>query len=127
MKREHGWHCLALLLTGLLLAASCSPERSRPGPPSISIDVGPGSTVRSPDTLSITVVANDPNGVDSLIVIFLDSTAIVDTDLRTEVFGFLRWPIPEGLDAGTVLTLSVRARDLIGQVAIRKATVTVVE
>lgn len=111
----------------LALILGCGGERDRPGPPSILIEVPPGSTVMSPDTLPMAVIAQDPNGLDSVTVSFLDSTVSINTGLNSEVTALLNWPVPGGIAEGTMLTITARARDLVGQLASETTSVTVVD
>lgn len=116
-----------VLLAGVAgIAAGCAPDRLRPGPPRVTIEVPVGSTVFSPDTLPLLVVATDPNGLDSLSVDFLGQTEIVNTFFEAEAEGIFLWPIPPGLLPGTLLTISARAKDLTGQVTTASASVTVI-
>ena len=100
-----------ILLTLAWLSA-CAPDRGRPGPPSVAIEVRAGSTVYSPDTLPFTVTASDTDGLDSLSVTFLDSTAFVQTEYRSEVQQSFRWPVPGQLQPGRLLRISARATDV---------------
>lgn len=111
---------------------TCSPDRLRPGPPSVSIEVRQGSTVFSPDTLPILIVATDPNGLKTLIVSFTGDDTLgpaqdIDTGDDVEVIAVLSWPIPTGLVPGQLLTIVARATDLTGQATTTEATVTVIE
>jgi hypothetical protein len=92
----------------------------------VAIQVRAGSTVYSPDTLPFTVVASDPDGIDSIAVTFLDSTTSIAIDFRSEVSQSFRWPIPARLQAGRPLTISARATDLKGLEGSRTADVTVI-
>lgn len=116
----------AVSVLAALSVLACTPERLRPGPPVVTIQVPVGSTVFSPDTLSLRVIAQDPNGLDSLNVSLLDSIVEVNTQFRPEADEFLDFPIPAGLDEGTVLTVTARATDLTGSGTTERATVTVV-
>ncbi len=107
--------------------ATCSPDRLRPGPPSVSIEVRQGSTVFSPDTLPILIVATDPNGLETLIVSFLGNAQEIATGNEVEVISVLSWPIPADLVPGRLLTIVARATDLTGQATTTEATVTVIE
>lgn len=120
----------AAVLAGAVVA--CSPDRLRPGPPSVSIEVRQGSTVFSPDTLPILIVATDPNGLKTLIVSFTGDDTLgpaqdIDTGDDVEVIAVLSWPIPTGLVPGQLLTIVARATDLTGQATTTEATVTVIE
>lgn len=119
----------AVLAVGV---ATCSPDRLRPGPPSVSIEVRQGSTVFSPDILPIRIVATDPNGLETLIVSFTGDDTLgpaqdIDTEDNVEVIALLSWPIPTGLVPGQLLTIVARATDLTGQATTTEATVTVIE
>ncbi|MCH7875519.1 MAG: hypothetical protein IH965_09510 [Gemmatimonadetes bacterium] len=120
----------AAVLAGAVV--TCSPDRLRPGPPSVSIEVRQGSTVFSPDTLPILIVATDPNGLKTLIVSFTGDDTLgpaqdIDTGDDVEVIAVLSWPIPTGLVPGQLLTIVARATDLTGQATTTEATVTVIE
>lgn len=123
----------AAVLAGAVVA--CSPDRLRPGPPSVSIEVRQGSTVFSPDTLPILIVATDPNGLETLIVSFMGPAQepvgigqlSIETGDKVEVIAPLSWPIPTGLVPGELLTIVARATDLTGQATTTEATVTVIE
>ena len=106
--------------------AGCAEERGRPGPPAIAIEIPPGSTVFSPDTLQFTIKATDPDGLDSVTVTFLDSTASIETNFDPDITRTLRWPVRSGLAAGRRLTLSARATDLKGLAETRTDTITVI-
>ena len=117
-----------MTLGALALAAmaGCAEQRGRPGPPALAIEVPPGSTVFSPDTLQFTVHATDPDGLDSVTVTFLDSTASIETNFDSDVSRTLRWPVRSGLAAGRILTLSARATDLKGLAETQTASITVI-
>jgi hypothetical protein len=110
----------------LAAVAGCAEERGRPGPPALAIQVPPGSTVFSPDTLGFTIRATDPDGLDSITVTFLDSTASIETDFDSDVSRTFHWPVRSGLPAGRVLPLSARATDLKGLAETQTASVTVI-
>src|SRR5436190_23534520 len=92
-------------LLALAALPACAPDRGRPGPPSIDIAVRAGSTVLSPDTLPFTVTASDSDGLDSLLVTFLDSTVSVQTNFQSQVQQSFRWPVRPGMAAGRLLAL----------------------
>src|ERR1051326_739893 len=110
----------------LSLLTTCAPDRGRPGPPSINIAVRAGSTVYSPDPLPFTVTASDTDGLDSLLVTFLDSTVSVQTSFESEVQKSFLWPIRPGMVAGRVLALSARATDVRGLVSVNSVNLTVI-
>jgi hypothetical protein len=115
------WGTLALAAL-----AGCAVERGRPGPPAVAIQVPPGSTVFSPDTLQFTVRATDSDGLDSVTVAFLDSTASIETDFNSDISHNFRWPVRSGLPAGRLLMLSARATDLKGLAETQAVTITVI-
>lgn len=106
--------------------SACAPDRGRPGPPSVAIEVRAGSTVYSPDTLPFTVTASDTDGLDSLTVTFLDSTAIVQTEYRSEVQQSFRWPVPARLQVGRLLQVQARAVDVRRLETVSSVDVTVI-
>ena len=116
----------AVALSVLLLLGACAPDRGRPGPPSINIEVRAGSTVYSPDTLPFTVTATDTDGLDSLLVTFLDSTVSVQTSFQSEAQRSFRWPVRSGMVAGRLLPLSARATDVRGLATVNSVNLTVI-
>jgi hypothetical protein len=105
-----------LALAGLL--SGCAPDRYRPGPPSVVIEVRAGNTVYSPDTLPFMVTASD---VDAL-----DSTTTVETSFQAQVQQSFRWPVPSSIQAGRLLTLSARATDVRGLATVNSVDLTVI-
>jgi hypothetical protein len=106
--------------------AGCGPDRLRPGPPTLSVELPPGNTVFSPDTLNLVIRASDPNGLDSVTVTILGVTEEVDAFDRTETVGLVRWPIPAGLVPGETVAVRAYAKDLVGERTTVDASVTVV-
>jgi hypothetical protein len=104
----------------------CKTDRLRPGPPSLSIDLPPGATVFSPDTLGIAVRAHDDNGLDSVTVTILDRTEAVNAFNEVDVVDGLLWPIPEGLTPGELIEIRGYAKDLVGDRTTVTTSVTVV-
>jgi hypothetical protein len=86
-------------------------------------------TVRSttpPDTLTATVRAEDPDGVDSVWVT-VDSVAAGEDGSLDRVFtAQFRFPIGAGKSAGTHVPVQLRARDGAGFQATRDSFVVVV-
>lgn len=70
--------------------------------------------VTSPDTLTGTVRAEDPDGIDSVWVTVDLERAGEDGFFRSVVNATFRFPIPVGLPATTVLPVRVEARDIAG-------------
>lgn len=114
-----------LATCGLCLAASCLSERPRPGPPTIAFSLSKG-TVQSPDTLIVSVRAADPDGLDSVWVQLANGPPVGADGLFDEVLeGPFRVTVPSGLPQGSVLPLTVRARDVVGFESERDSTVRV--
>lgn len=116
----------AAALAAAAVLSACTPERLRPGPPSLAIEVPAGSTVFSPDTLPILIHAQDDNGLDSVTVTVLGETAEVDAFDEVEVLDILTWPIPEGLPAGELIEIQAYAKDLAGERTTITTSVTVI-
>jgi len=106
--------------------ASCLPERPRPGPPQVTILLDK-IRVRSPDTLTGTLRAQDPAGIDS-VWLTLESTPQLGADglLQTAFEARFRALIPSGYGPGGRLAVTATARDLDGFVGQRDTFVTVV-
>ena len=111
----------------ILCVAACETSRTRPGPPTITIDPPEGSTVFSPDTLDFQVQAQDPDGLDSLSVTVLDATKAYNTDFNTETTVQVSVLVPAGLPAGSLIRILVSARDLTGEGTVDTATITVIK
>src|SRR6266542_4023129 len=111
-----------------LLAAT---ERPRPAPPTIAITLDK-TTVQSrnapapPDTLTVTVRAADPDGIDSAWV-QLDGDPPLGADglLDPVLEGPFRVLVPGGFLQGTTLPVRVRARDVAGFEGERDTSVSV--
>jgi hypothetical protein len=106
--------------------AGCLSERPRPGPPQITIVLDKIS-VRSPDTLTGTLRAQDPAGIDS-VWLKLASAPQFGTDalMQTAFQAPFRMFIPSGHTHGERLALTLTARNLDGFVGERDTFVTVV-
>jgi hypothetical protein len=106
--------------------AGCLSERPRPGPPQITILLDK-IRVRSPDTLTGTLRAQDPAGIDS-VWLTLEFTPQLGTDglTQTDFQAPFETFIASGYSPGTQLSLTVAARDLDGFVGERDTFVTVV-
>lgn len=116
----------AAAATAILLAGGCTPERLRPGPPSLVVEGPEGSTVFSPDTVGISVFARDDNGLDSVTVTILGRTEELGAFDRVEVSDIFIWPIPAGLPAGELIEIQGYAKDLVGERTVVTTSVTVV-
>jgi len=115
------------LMALLLLVAGCETSRTRPGPPTVTIDPPVGSTIYSPDTLDFTVRAQDPDGLDSVLVTIFDTTKAYNADFNTEATIQVSVLVPAGLAPGNIIKIFARARDLVGEITLDTATVTVIK
>lgn len=113
-------------LAGTVVHAGCTPERLRPGPPSLTIEVPAGNTVFSPDTLPILIHVRDDNGLDSVTVTVFGETADVDAFDEVEVIDIFDWPIPDGLMPGELVEIQGYAKDLVGERTNVTTSVTVI-
>ena len=106
--------------------AGCLPERSRPGPPQVTIlldKIG----VHSPDTLTGTLRAQDAAGIDSVwLTLQFTAPLGIDGRLQTAFQSPFRAFIPSGYSPGERIAVAVTARDLDGFVGKRDTFVTVV-
>jgi hypothetical protein len=104
----------------------CTPDRLRPGPPSLVVEGPEGSTAFSPDTIAIAIFAQDDNGLDSLTVTVGDRTEDLDVFEDVEFSDILFWTIPEGLTPGELIDIVAYAKDLVGERTTVNTSVTVV-
>jgi hypothetical protein len=95
------------------LAAACFGERERPAPPRLELLLT-RHTVRSPDQLTMTVRARDPDGLDSLWLRFDQREDGIDGLLDQTLEAQLTMPVRSGHAQGTALELRLRGRDLAG-------------
>jgi hypothetical protein len=106
--------------------AGCLPERPRPGPPQVTILLDK-ILVRSPDTLTGTLRAQDAAGIDSVWLTVQFSPQLgIDGLLQPGFQAPFRAFIASGYALGQRLALTVTARDLDGFVGKRDTFVTVV-
>jgi hypothetical protein len=108
------------------LVAACG-ERKRPGPPSLTLDPPPGAVVTSPDTFAVGIHANDDNGLDSILVSFLDQVRGIDAFEELQLVDFVTFVVPSGYAPGAVLDIIGVARDLTGGQVSTTISVTVVD
>lgn len=111
----------------ILVVLACDSSRTRPGPPSITIDPPQGSTVFSPDTLDFAVMAQDPDGLDSVTITVLDTTRSYDADFNTEKTVLVSVLVPSGLPVGSLIKIYAKATDLTGQTTLDTAAITVIK
>ena len=117
-----------LVMTGLatLALAACTPDRPRPGPPSITLELPVGHVVASPDTFAVGVRARDDNGLDSVVVTFLDERREVFAFNEIEVVDFVFFIVPEGRIVGELVDVQAFALDLVGGRTTTSATLTII-
>ena len=119
-----------LVACGLCLAAGCLTERPRPAPPTLALSLSK-TTVKSrstpaPDTLVVTVRAEDADGIDSVWVELAQEPPVgADGLLDTVLEGPFRLTVPSGVATGTTLPVRVQARDVVGFRSERDTSVTV--
>jgi len=103
------------MMLGVALAGvgACVEERPRPGPPVLQIAFDRDS-IQSPDTLTGTVQARDPDGLDSIWLTVNSSRTGEDGLLQGSFVSRFRSTIPAGLTPGLRLPVRVEARDLSG-------------
>jgi hypothetical protein len=110
----------------LACLAGCLSERPRPGPPQLTIFLDK-IRVRSPDTLTGTLRAQDPAGIDSVwMTLALAPQFGTDGLMQTVFQAPFRTLVASGHVPDERLTVTVRARDLDGFVGQRDTFVTVV-
>jgi hypothetical protein len=115
---------LGLIATAAWLGG-CKSDRLRPGPPSLTIELPPGATVFSPDTLGLVVRAHDDNGLVT-VTILGRTEDVLDAFDNVDAVGVLLWPIPDGLTPGLLVEITAYAKDLTGDRTTTTASVTVV-
>jgi len=114
-----------ILLAGLATLAACGGERLRPGPPSLELQVPVGNVVTSPDTFFVRVYVHDDNGLDSVVVSFLDQVRDIFVFNETDVVDGVFFVVPESLPVGEVLEVAGWARDIGGELTTTTTSVTV--
>ena len=95
---------------------ACQTDRERPGPPRLAITLDEDS-VRSPDTLTGSLRANDPDGIDS-VWLSVDSAPPLGADglLEPTFLASFRAAVRNGHVLGDHISVHVSARDLAGYV-----------
>jgi hypothetical protein len=114
------------LLLGLAALAACGEDRMRPGPPTLVLQLPPGSVVTSPDTFGVRVYARDDNGLDSLVITFLDQVRDISLFNEIEVLDGVFFIVPGGYVVGEVLEVRGLVRDITGERTTVTSSVTVV-
>lgn len=100
-------------MAGAALGAACLEERPRLAPPLLAILLD-DTAACSPDTLTGTARAEDPDGIDSLWVTVDQMEHGVDGELDRVFAVRFELPVREGLSGGSTVEVVLRARDLSG-------------
>jgi hypothetical protein len=111
---RHALRVSALLGVGALALLACQVNRDRPGPPRISITLDQDS-VHSPDTLTGSLRADDPDGIDS-IWLSVDSAPPIGEDglFQRTFLATFRAGIRSGHVLGDRVSVRFSARDISG-------------
>ncbi len=114
-----------LICLGVATALACQTDRDRPGPPRLTITFDQDS-VRSPDTLTGSVRADDPDGIDS-IWLSVDSAAPLGADglLDPTFLATFRAGIRNGHVFGDQVVVQLSGRDLTGYLGVLDTFVVV--
>ena len=117
MSRGAAW---VAVLAGLGAAAAlgCQTDRDRPGPPRLAITLDQDS-VLSPDTLTGSVRADDPDGIDS-IWLSVDSELPLGADglLDPSFLAPFRAGVRNGHVPGDRVVVQLSGRDLSGYLSV---------
>lgn len=107
-----------LVCLGAVAALACQTDRDRPGPPRLAITLDQDS-VLSPDTLTGSVRADDPDGIDS-IWLSVDSAPPLGADglLDPTFLATFRAGIRNGHVLGDQVVVRLSGRDLSGYVGV---------
>lgn len=116
---------LAALCAIAAALPACEASRERPGPPRIGLTFDRDS-VRSPDTLTGSMRADDPDGLDS-IWLTIDAGPPLGADglLKSAFLASFRAEVRAGRSAGDHLPVLLKARDVSGLVGELDTFVTV--
>ena len=95
---------------------ACQADRERPGPPRLAIFINEDS-VRSPDTLTGSLRADDPDGIDS-VWLSVDSAPPLGADgqLERTFLASFRAAVRNGHVLGDHVPVRLTARDITGYV-----------
>jgi hypothetical protein len=95
---------------------ACQADRERPGPPHLAITLNQDS-VRSPDTLTGSLRADDPDGIDS-VWLSVDSAPPLGADglLESTFLASFRAAVQGGHVLGDHVSVRLTARDLSGYI-----------
>jgi hypothetical protein len=95
------------------LGAACLEARPRLAPPLLAILLD-DTAACSPDTLTGTARAEDPDGIDSLWITVDQMEEGVDGELERVFEARFRLPVRAGFTPGDTVEVALRARDLSG-------------
>ena len=106
------------------MLAGCLGDRPRPAPPVLEITLDKDS-VRSPDTLTGIVRAEDVDGIDS-VWITVDTLRVGDDGFFEQTYqSRFRRPIRTGYVLGDRILVRLQARDVMGFTGVRDTVVIV--
>ena len=106
------------------MLAGCLGDRPRPAPPVLEITLDKDS-VRSPDTLTGIVRAEDVDGIDS-VWITVDTLRVGDDGFFEQTYqSRFRLPIRTGYVLGDRILVRLQARDVVGFMGVRDTVVIV--
>ena len=106
------------------MLAACLGDRPRPAPPVLEITLDKDS-VRSPDTLTGIVRAEDLDGIDS-VWITVDTLRVGDDGFFEQTYqSRFRLPIRTGYVLGDRILVRLQARDVMGFTGVRDTVVIV--
>jgi hypothetical protein len=121
-----GWAAWTAAAGALGCCSACLSDRPRPAPPQVAITLD-ATQVHSPDILSGTLFATDPDGLDSVWLAVGDAPPIGEDGLLEPRFQSpFRVPIAAGHNPGDRVPITLRARDVEGFVGSLDTVVTVV-
>ena len=108
----------------MAVLAGCLGDRARPAPPVLDITLDKDS-VRSPDTLTGSVRADDRDGIDSVWVT-VDTLRLGDDGFFEQTYqSRFRFPIRSGHVLGDRIPVRLQARDVVGFMGVLDTVVIV--
>jgi hypothetical protein len=109
-RRRRGAFALGAIL--LVAAAACE-DRPRPAPPQLAIHFDHDS-VNTPDTLTGTIRADDPDGIDSVWLAVDSTTDGRDGQFQPTFQAIFAFPIKSSHSLGQHVPVVLSARDVTG-------------
>lgn len=107
----------------LLAATACTDPRPRVAPPTVRIQVSSTLQVTSPGTIPAAIYVYDVQGLDQVVVSVRSGQPTLDGDStfvftnQNEQTVNVAWHVPPSIPNGTRISLSAKAKNLIGLVA----------